>query len=383
MRDLKINQKKLETAASRFNNFGVSLAFVLSIGFSTTANSALLQACNSLTYTKVDAGLQFSIVKDVPSTCSWYSSSGYYGGSTEICFGNVSTCIIPTPTTDISVKVLCSDSTGSCGGLAYIPLAKPTCTLTAVASYVELGNSSTLTANCLPTPTTYVWTGGTCANNKTSSCTVTPSSSTTYTVKGYNSSGYGAVASATVKVVPATSPNVTTVVEFYLAGLNHYFMTANLDEATALDAVTTLPRWESTGKTWLVWKSATSSLSPVCRFFGTDKYDHNLKRIGANSHFYTADSAECDFVKTAYQTLANDGQLWPAWTYEENSFYAEVTEGACPSGTTPIYRLYNNGQGGEPNHRYYTDMTVKTEMLAKGWVIEPANGNPVMCGPSQ
>lgn len=189
--------------------------------------------------------------------------------------------------------------------------------------------------------------------------------------------------------ISSVQSEIVTAYEYYHSGLNHYFMTASFDEAKAKDVVTTTPRWERTGKTWLVWKSAASSLSPVCRFFGTDKYDVNRKRIGANSHFYTADSAECDFIKTAYQTSANDGslpfngQLWPAWTWEENSFYAVSTAGACPSGTTPIYRLYNNGQGGEPNHRYYIDTAVKTEMLAKGWVAEPANGNPVMCGPPQ
>lgn len=189
--------------------------------------------------------------------------------------------------------------------------------------------------------------------------------------------------------ISTVESETVTAYEYYHAGLDHYFTTANFDEVKALDAVTASPRWARTGKTWFVWKSAASSLTPVCRFFGTDKYDLNRKRIGANSHFYTADSSECDFVKTAYQTLANDGSLpvtsdgllYPAWTYEENAYYAVATAGACPSGTTPIYRLYNNGQGGEPNHRYYTDPAVKTEMLAKGWVAEPANGNPVMCGP--
>jgi len=191
--------------------------------------------------------------------------------------------------------------------------------------------------------------------------------------------------------ISAVVSEIVTAYEFYHAGLNHYFMTANPDEAQALNAAANSQTWQSTGKTWSVWKSSTESLSPVCRFFGTDKYDQNRKRIGANSHFYTADPSECDFVKNAYKTLSNDGnqpletdgQLYPAWTYEESAYYAMTTSGSCPSGTTPIYRLYNEGQGGEPNHRYYIDMAVKTEMLAKGWVAEPANGNPVMCGPPQ
>ena len=38
----------------------------------------------------------------------------------------------------------------------------------------------------------------------------------------------------------------------------------------------------------------------------------------------------------------------------------------CAAGLTPVYRLYNNGQGGAPNHRYTTDLTVRAQMIAQG-----------------
>ena len=31
-------------------------------------------------------------------------------------------------------------------------------------------------------------------------------------------------------------------------------------------------------------------------------------------------------------------------------------QGACPAGTTAVYRMYNNGQGAAPNHRYTTSL---------------------------
>ena len=52
------------------------------------------------------------------------------------------------------------------------------------------------------------------------------------------------------------------------------------------------------------------------------------------------------------------------------------------AGTTPVYRLYNQGQGGAPNHRYTTDLGVRSQMLAQGWV--PEGFGPVgvvMCAP--
>jgi hypothetical protein len=39
-------------------------------------------------------------------------------------------------------------------------------------------------------------------------------------------------------------------------------------------------------------------------------------------------------------------------------------------GTQPLYRLYNNGQGGAPNHRYTTRIDVRQQMITQGWVSE-------------
>ena len=49
--------------------------------------------------------------------------------------------------------------------------------------------------------------------------------------------------------------------------------------------------------------SRAEGLQAVCRFFGTPN-------VGPNSHFYTADAAECAKVKT-----------YPAWTFEGIAFY--------------------------------------------------------------
>jgi hypothetical protein len=32
--------------------------------------------------------------------------------------------------------------------------------------------------------------------------------------------------------------------------------------------------------------------------------------------------------------------------------------------------LYNNGQGGAPNHRYANDASLVDSMLARGWIFE-------------
>ncbi len=76
----------------------------------------------------------------------------------------------------------------------------PVCTLSANPAFINAGASSTLTANCNPIAASYTWTGGTCAGTTSSTCTVMPSSNTTYTVQGVNGGGKSSVASATVSV---------------------------------------------------------------------------------------------------------------------------------------------------------------------------------------
>ncbi len=67
----------------------------------------------------------------------------------------------------------------------------------------------------------------------------------------------------------------------------------------------------------------------------------------------------------------------PNWEFESIAFYIQLADpdGNCASGTIPLYRLYNNGMGGAPNHRYTTSLAIFNQMAAAGWVPE-GNGVP-------
>lgn len=86
--------------------------------------------------------------------------------------------------------------------------AVPVCTLTAAPAAVASGASSTLTANCTNSPTSYTWTN-TNFPSTASSGTVTPTGTTTYTVTATNSAGTSAPARATVTVTSANVPVCT------------------------------------------------------------------------------------------------------------------------------------------------------------------------------
>lgn len=161
------------------------------------------------------------------------------------------------------------------------------------------------------------------------------------------------------------APGAVVAVEYYHASFDHFFMTAIADEITKLDNGTFVG-WTRTGRSFKVYPGAVAGLNAVCRFFST-AFDPK------SSHFYTPNAPECTVVK------ANRD-----WQFEAEVFWVTypAADGSCPAGLLPVYRVYNNGQGAAPNHRYTTDLQVRSEMLAKGWIPEGAgNVGVIMCVP--
>lgn len=144
--------------------------------------------------------------------------------------------------------------------------------------------------------------------------------------------------------------------DFYHESLNHYFRAGNWDEVSLI-LRGNFGAWEEQDDVFLAWRNGnTAGVHPVCRFYGTPG-------IGPNSHFYTVDQDECDFIK------AND----PGWTYEGTAFYAKKLNslGACPRNTKKLYRYYNQrAQFNDSNHRYATHLNDRQAMEAAGWVLE-------------
>jgi uncharacterized delta-60 repeat protein len=145
-------------------------------------------------------------------------------------------------------------------------------------------------------------------------------------------------------------------VEYYHAGFNHYFISAAPYEIAGLDTYST--DWARTGRTFKVWTDGDATVNPVCRFFSDQSF------APKSSHFFTPYPAECASV-----------QAGGVWLFEGTAFYLGLPVGAagtgtCPNGSEPLYRLYNNGQGGAPNHRYTSDPAIVDQMIAQGWIFE-------------
>ena len=55
----------------------------------------------------------------------------------------------------------------------------------------------------------------------------------------------------------------------------------------------------------------------------------------------------------------------------------EPVAGGCSADHATVTRLYNNGMGGQANHRYLTDPAAIEATVAMGWLVE----GPVFCVP--
>ena len=157
------------------------------------------------------------------------------------------------------------------------------------------------------------------------------------------------VASMTASLALVDPP----AIEYRHAEWDHYFVTANPDEVAKLDAGVFVG-WARTGESFRVRPLDAPGAANVCRFF-------SVSFAPKSSHFYTPDAAECAKVK------AN-----PDWQFEAEVFAFALPDaaGACGAGTLPLYRLYNDGQGAAPNHRYTTSLATRAEMVARGWISE-------------
>lgn len=152
-----------------------------------------------------------------------------------------------------------------------------------------------------------------------------------------------------------------TVVEFYNAALDHYFLTADVQEISDLDNGVH-PGWKRTGQQFQVYVqdptpvSGQAPLADVCRYYG-------LPAFGLDTHFYSGISDECDAV----------AKNWPdRWELETPDAFAvhlpDSSDGTCPPGTSPLYRLFNNRA--DVNHRYTTWLAIRNQMIAQSWIPE-------------
>lgn len=178
----------------------------------------------------------------------------------------------------------------------------------------------------------------------------------------------GLAVASTIPGSQTPPPNAVTVVEYYRADLDHYFITASEAEAAWVDA-NLGDIFKRTGFLFFAYPTAAAApagAASVCRFYAAGLI---------NSHYYTASAGECAFVQSHWAGT---------WNLETPAaLYVPMPDdaGQCPSGTLPVYRFFNGRR--DANHRYTVDLSIRRGMINRGWVPEGAGPNGVaFCSPA-
>jgi len=184
----------------------------------------------------------------------------------------------------------------------------------------------------------------------------------------FDQKGGGQIEAIMAMVTRITSgfTGASKAIEYHHAEFDHYFVTSEADEIAKLDAGV-FAGWSKTGESFAVYPAGTAGAVDVCRFFS------GLTYAPKSSHFYTTNAAECDGLRQGV-----------VWEFEGLRFAVKATDasGGCAAGTLPLYRMYNNGQGGAPNHRYSTSLAVRASMIAAGWIAEGNGVGVIGCAPA-
>lgn len=158
-------------------------------------------------------------------------------------------------------------------------------------------------------------------------------------------------------VVPPAS--LRPVIEYYYTPRNHYFQTQDAAEIAALDGGQFVG-WSRTGQQFTAYApgnaNKSASIKPACRFYGRPE-------AGLDTHFFSTIAAECAAIPINYPNQ------WIEETSDAFGTAQVVSETqACPTGTFPLYRLYNGLP--DVNHRYTTSLAIRQQMIDAGWIPE-------------
>ena len=115
----------------------------------------------------------------------------------------------------------------------------------------------------------------------------------------------------TILLQVSAPPTLGVVTEFYNTILDNYFITADPNEAAAIDNGSAGPGWMRTGSDF---NFNSGGNTYVCRFYGSIT-------PGPNSHFYTVSSSECNGLKAMQATTPPTEKRW---NFESLDFVSTV-----------------------------------------------------------
>ncbi|HTQ01855.1 MAG TPA: hypothetical protein VMN56_21230 [Casimicrobiaceae bacterium] len=291
-------------------------------------------------YTNADGSVQFVVLKEC---CGQNNENLLAGQSLKAQTGaNSQTFIFPNglPSNTANHQLLIATQ-----GFANLGIVTPDYIMP--ANFVPIGGGSLNYAGVSQVSFGPLPTDGASAIN--SAGTVIPNVATNF-------------AGQSASVVPG--PTQATVIEFYNASLDHYFITHHAQEISDLDNGVHVG-WARTGESFQVSMSSSAQTSPVCRYY--------IPPPLGDSHFYGRGVQECTAT----------GQAHPSFDNEDSQFFFVILPdaGNCPAGTVPVYRVFDNRT--DANHRYMVKRDIRDAMVSQRHWIAEGDGPDlvVMCVP--
>jgi hypothetical protein len=141
----------------------------------------------------------YAFVRPILVLCGFAAAAAVFVFSPKVpaatfTYTNASCTSFTLSGTPPTQTLTCVSSGGGGGG------GVPTCTPTANPPSPAINTQTTLSANCTNTPTSYLWSGGTCGGDTAATCSVTKAKATTitYSVTATNAAGTSAPAQISV-----------------------------------------------------------------------------------------------------------------------------------------------------------------------------------------
>jgi len=285
-----------------------------------------------------------------------YDAAGNNGHSAVVSV-NVANTVTPPPPSDTTAPTvsIASPAGGTVSGTLTVSVSASD---NVGVTRVELAVNGQIVTSDSASPWRLSWNSRSVSNGST----------VELKALGYDAAGNVGMSPVVLVTVQNNSghpPRKSLAIEYYNASLDHYFISASQDDIDALDSGR-FTGWVRTGQTIGVYDAGEEAGSPVCRFYLPPGY--------GDSHFFSASTEECAEVMARF----------PYFDYETTEAFRvalpDAATGACPDGTTPVYRVWNDRA--DTNHRYTTNRTSRDQMVEKGYVAEGYGPDAViMCSP--
>lgn len=178
--------------------------------------------------------------------------------------------------------------------------------------------------------------------------------------------------SLALDVLPVGRNVVLTLVEYYIASLDYYFLTGRTSDITALDALPTV--FARTGQQIRMYAAPNVDTLPLERHY-FDKVARNGSR---GSHFFTALPSD-QVMLTSFNPSNAAVAAKPLLEGIEGYAIPKTPAGVCPPDRTPIYRAFKGAPRyiDDGNHRFSTSLAQHQDMVNRlGWTDEGV----VFCG---